>query len=83
MIEKGNTPGEYIDCLYQALGKPRGNAGAAVRDAVREWLTQGGDQALIATRHGVAQPSLSRLISQLREIDQLFGRAAEFHKSPD
>lgn len=79
MIEKGNTPAEYVDLLLGDLGRPRRNNGEAVRAAAREWLVNGGDQSSIASRHGVEQHSLSRLIGKLREKDQFVASASKYH----
>ncbi|WP_417583235.1 helix-turn-helix domain-containing protein [Nitrincola sp.] len=65
MIEKGNKPAEYVGLLLAETRKIRGSE--TVRAAVREYLIEGGKQTEIASRYGVDQRSLSRLIGKLLE----------------
>jgi DNA-binding transcriptional regulator LsrR (DeoR family) len=77
MIEKGNTPAEYVDLLLSEIRKTQNSE--SVRAAAREYLVEGGNQTEIAERHGVDQRSLSRLIGKVRAKDEWVVKAAKYH----
>ncbi|WP_156948485.1 hypothetical protein [Marinobacterium jannaschii] len=81
MIEKGNTPAEYVDLLFERV-IPRGATNLRLKEAVKTYLVEGGKQEDIAEQFDVTQPAMARQLKVLRKLDCWAEKVAPFHKGP-